>query len=63
AKPMVSPPPLSRTGVGLHPGEVDIALLMIDGFGLSSATQIPKLEELIKPEDLSMTISGSPPSP
>lgn len=63
AKPMDSPPPISGTGVGLHPGEVDITLLMIDGVDLSPGTQIPKLEELVKPEDLSLAIPGSQPAP
>jgi hypothetical protein len=59
AKPMASPPPVSGIGVGLHPGEVDITLLMIEGLDLPQGTQIPKLEELVKPDDLSMTITGS----
>jgi hypothetical protein len=63
ATPIPSPPPVSNVGVGLQPGEVDITLMMAEDIDLPKGRQIPRLEELVKPEDLSTTITGSPPEP
>jgi hypothetical protein len=49
-------------GVGLAPGEVDIALLMFEKVDMPEGIEIPKLDELVRPDDLSLKITGSPPS-
>ena len=59
AKPMASAPEVSGIGVGLHPGEVSVMLMMLEPFDIPKETQVPKLEELVRPEDLSLTITGT----
>ncbi len=58
---MVSAPAVRDIGVGLRPGEVDVSLMKIEGLDIPKGTQVPKLEELMRPEDLSLMITGSQP--
>lgn len=61
AKPLSSAPDIPNIGVGLHPGEFRVDLIMVEGVNFPKATVVAKLDELVKPEDLSLTITGSPP--
>jgi len=60
--PMASAPEVHGIGVGLVTGEVDLALVLVEDLDMPTGTQIPKLDELVRPEDLSLTITGAPPA-
>lgn len=61
ATPINSPPDISNPGVGLLPGEVDIQLMMMQGLDRPQGTEAAKLTDLIRPEDLSLNVTGAPP--
>jgi hypothetical protein len=52
ATPLSTPPALQDFGVGLFPGEVDFSLTMVEGLNLPAGMEIPKLEDIVRPEDL-----------
>lgn len=51
AVPMASPPSISDLGVGLRPGEIDLAFIMLSGLNMSNQKSPSKFSELIRPED------------
>ncbi len=52
ATPLPTPPVLNDLGVGLLPGEVDIAFVMAEGLNIPKGMESPKLEDIVRPEDL-----------
>jgi len=52
ATPLPTPPSLNDHGVGLLPGELDVCCVMVEGLNLPNGMEIPKLEDLVRPEDL-----------
>lgn len=59
AKPISSPPEAPVPGVGLQRGEIDVSLMMVEGLDMPDGTQVAKLDDLVRPEDLSLAITGS----
>ena len=57
AVPLSSPPSISELGVGLMPGEIDLALTDVQGAVPSQGTPIAKLDDLIVPEDLRLKMT------
>jgi hypothetical protein len=51
-----SPPPLDRLGIGLKPGEIELAFANVYG-APTKETKIAELDDLIRPEDLNLKIS------
>lgn len=56
ATPLAEPPDVLLPWVGLIPGEVGSALMVINGLNLVDAGELPDIESLIRPEDLTLTI-------
>jgi hypothetical protein len=52
ATPLSTQPIFTNQGVSYVPGEVDISLTMVEGLDLPAGTEIPKLEDIVRPEDL-----------
>jgi hypothetical protein len=56
ARPLASAPPITDIGVGLAPGEVDMALTLIVGGAPPIGAEPAKLDEIVRPEDLDLKI-------
>jgi hypothetical protein len=54
ATPLLAPPMVSALGIGLEPGELDMAFAMIYGLDISEGITIAQLNDLVRPEDLQL---------
>jgi hypothetical protein len=63
ATPAEPPTFIQDANIGLEAGELDISLMLVEGMDLPNNLQTAPLDELVRPEDLDLTINPSPKQP
>ena len=57
ATPLPFPPAINDRGIGLQPGEPDIKLAMVEDTNVTNQADIPNLDDIVNPEDLTALVA------